>query len=109
MLLKFKNIFLLLLFLAMGYMLWLDKKQMEVLKETNESIIDSLRSIVIKEESVIDSFSSKRATINEQRDSSFSVIDTIGISSLNEILKNNIDEYIRKDTVRRPLIRKPDN
>lgn len=107
MLLKFKNIFLLLLFLAMSYMLWLDKKQMDVLKETNESIIDSLRSVVIKEESIIDSFSSERATIKEQRDSSFSVIDTIGISSLNEILKNNINEYIRKDTIRRPLIMEP--
>ena len=59
MLQKFKNVFLLVLILGMGYMLWLDKKQIEVLKNTNESIIDSLRSVVIKEESIVDSFSSK--------------------------------------------------
>ena len=58
MLQKFKNVFLLVLILGMGYMLWLDKKQIEILKNTNESIIDSLRSVVIKEESIVDSFSS---------------------------------------------------
>ena len=69
MLQKFKNVFLLVLILGMGYMLWLDKKQIEILKNTNESIIDSLRSVVIKEESIVDSFSSKRTSIQEQRDS----------------------------------------
>lgn len=108
MLQKFKNVFLLVLILGMGYMLWLDKKQIEVLKNTNESIIDSLRSVVIKEESIVDSFSSKRTSIQEQRDSSFNILDTLGVPSCVEILKRNIYEYTKNDTVNRPFIFKPD-
>ena len=108
MLQKFKNVFLLVLILGMGYMLWLDKKQIEVLKNTNESIIDSLRSVVIKEESIVDSFSSKRTSIQEQRDSSFNILDTLGVPSCVEILKRNIYEYTKKDTINGPFIFKPD-
>lgn len=108
MLQKFKNVFLLVLILGMGYMLWLDKKQIEILKNTNESIIDSLRSVVIKEESIVDSFSSKRTSIQEQRDSSFNILDTLGVPSCVEILKRNIYEYTKNDTVNGPFIFKPD-
>lgn len=108
MLQKFKNIFLLVLILGMGYMLWLDKKQIEILKNTNESIIDSLRSVVIKEESIVDSFSSKRTSIQEQRDSSFNILDTLGVPSCVEILKRNIYEYTKTDTTNRSFIFKPD-
>lgn len=108
MLQKFKNVFLLILILGMGYMLWLDKKQIEVLKNNNESIIDSLRSVVIKEESLVDSFSSKRTSIQEQRDSSFSVLDTLRIPSCVEILKRNIYEYTKNDTINGSFIFKPD-
>ena len=108
MLQKFKNVFLLVLILGMGYMLWLDKKQIEILKNTNESIIDSLRSVVIKEESIVDSFSSKRTSIQEQRDSSFNILDTLGVPSCVEILKRNIYEYAKTDTTNGPFIFKPD-
>ena len=108
MLQKFKNVFLLVLILGMGYMLWLDKKQIEILKITNESIIDSLRSVVIKEESIVDSFSSKRTSIQEQRDSSFNILDTLGVPSCVEILKRNIYEYTKTDTTNGPFIFKPD-
>ena len=37
MLQKFKNVFLLVLILGMGYMLWLDKKQIEILKNIKKS------------------------------------------------------------------------
>lgn len=108
MLQKFKNVFLLVLILGIGYMLWLDKKQIEILKNTNESIIDSLRSVVIKEESIVDSFSSKRTSIQEQRDSSFNILDTLGVPSCVEILKRNIYEYTKNDTINEPFIFKPD-
>ena len=108
MLQKFKNVFLLVLILGMGYMLWLDKKQIEILKNTNESIIDSLRSVVIKEESIVDSFSSKRTSIQEQRDSSFNILDTLGVPSCVEILKRNIYEYTKTDTTNGPFIFIPD-
>lgn len=99
MLQKFKNVFLCLLFLGMAFMLWEQKRQIEVLKDTNESIIDSLRSVVVKEESLVDSFSVVRISIKEKKDSSFSVIDTAGIISLTEILKRNIYEYAKNDTL----------
>ena len=108
MLQKFKNVFLLVLILGMGYMLWLDKKQIEILKNTNESIIDSLRSVVIKEESIVDSFSSKRTSIQEQRDSSFNILNTLGVPSCVEILKRNIYEYTKNGTINGPFIFKPD-
>lgn len=105
MLQKFKNVFLILLILGMGYILWLDKRQIEVLKDTNESIIDSLRSVVIKEESVIDSFSSQRTSIQEQRDSVLMVLDTLGIPDCIKILRKNMYEYgFKNDTTFRPYI-----
>lgn len=92
----------------MGYMLWLDKRQIEVLKDTNESIIDSLRSVVIKEESVIDSFSSQRTSIQEQRDSVLMVLDTLGIPDCIEILRKNMYEYgFKNDTTLRPYVPQP--
>lgn len=100
MLQKFKNVFLFLLILGMGYMLWLNKRQIEVLKDTNESIIDSLRSVVIKEESVIDSFSSQRTSIREQRDSTLKTLDTLEIPECIKILRKNMYEYnFKKDTL----------
>ena len=100
MLQKFKNVFLFLLILGMGYMLWLNKRQIEVLKDTNESIIDSLRSVVIKEESVIDSFSSQRTSIQEQRDSTLKTLDTLEIPECIKILRKNMYEYnFTKDTL----------
>ena len=100
MLQKFKNVFLFLLILDMGYMLWLNKRQIEVLKDTNESIIDSLRSVVIKEESVIDSFSSQRTSIQEQRDSTLKTLDTLEIPECIKILRKNMYEYnFKKDTL----------
>lgn len=105
MLQKFKNVFLFLLILGMAYMLWLDKRQIEVLKDTNESIIDSLRSVVIKEESVIDSFSSQRTSIQEQRDSALMVLDTLGIPDCIKILRKNMYEYgFKNDTTLRPHV-----
>lgn len=107
MLQKFKGIFLFILVLIMGYMLWLDKKQIEVLKDRNESIIDSLKSEMNKRESLVDSFSVIRTSIIQQRDSSFSVIDTLGIYDLNNILRKNIYEYQNNDSG--PLILMPGN
>lgn len=98
MLQKFKNVFLGLLFVGMACMLLIQKRHIDALKENNESIIDSLKSVVIKEESLIDSFSVVRSSIKEQRDSSISVLDTIGIFSLNKILKQNIYDYAKNNT-----------
>ena len=111
MLQKFKNIFPWILIIALSLMLWSNGRDIEVLKDNirkNESIIDSLRSVVIKEESIVDSFSSKRTSIQEQRDSSFNILDTLGVPSCVEILKRNIYEYAKTDTTNGPFIFKPD-
>ena len=108
MLQKFKNLFPWILIAILSMLLWSREKEIDVLKEKNESIIDSLRSVVIKEESIVDSFSSKRTSIQEQRDSSFNILDTLGVPSCVEILKRNIYEYTKTDTTNGSFIFKPD-
>ena len=70
MLQKFKNVFLLVLILGMGYMLWLDKKQIEILKNIKKirkgkttlliasrvSTVKSLDKILVLNEGKVEAF-----------------------------------------------------
>ena len=73
------------------------EKEINVLKEKNESIIDSLKRAKQNEESIIDSFSVMRASIQESRDSMKNSVDTLGIYELKDILKFNIESYEKID------------
>lgn len=72
-------------------------KEIDVLKEKNESIIDSLKRAKQNEESIIDSFSVIRMSIQESRDSMKNSVDTLGIYDLRNILKFNIEQYEKND------------
>ena len=93
MLQKFKSIFPWILMILLGMVIFIQGQKIRVLKESKESIIDSLRSVKIKEESLVDSFSVVRILIQHKRDSSLEVIDTLGVSSLSELLRKNMEEY----------------
>ena len=93
MLQKFKNLFPWILIAILSFLLWSKGKEIDVLKEKNESIIDSLKSEVAKEESIVDSFSIIRTSIQDSRDSSLLCIDTMKIYDISEILKFNMMNY----------------
>lgn len=93
MLQKFKNLFPWILIVILSFLLWSKGKEIDVLKEKNESIIDSLKCVKQNEESIIDSFSVIRMSIRESRDSMKNSIDTLGIHDLKNILKFNIEQY----------------
>ena len=93
MLQKFKNLFPWILIVILSFLLWSKGKEIDVLKEKNESIIDSLKCVKQNEESIIDSFSVIRMSIQESRDSMKSSVDTLGIYDLRNILKFNIEQY----------------
>ena len=93
MLQKFKNLFPWILIVILSFLLWSKGKEIDVLKEKNESIIDSLKCVKQNEESIIDSFSVIRMSIQESRDSMKNRVDTLGIYDLRNILKFNIEQY----------------
>ena len=97
MLQKFKNLFPWILIVILSFLLWSKGKEIDVLKEKNESIIDSLKCVKQNEESIIDSFSVIRMSIRESRDSMKNSIDTLGIHDLKNILKFNIEQYEKID------------
>ena len=97
MLQKFKNLFPWIIIAILSFLLWSRGKEIDVLKEKNESIIDSLKRAKQNEESIIDSFSVIRMSIQESRDSMKSSVDTLGIYDLRNILKFNIEQYEKID------------
>lgn len=97
MLQKFKNLFPWIIIAILSILLWSRGKEIDVLKEKNESIIDSLKCAKQNEESIIDSFSVIRISIQESRDSMKSSVDTLGIHDLRNILKFNIEQYEKID------------
>lgn len=97
MLQKFKNLFPWILIVILSFLLWSKGKEIDVLKEKNESIIDSLKCVKQNEESIIDSFSVIRRSIRESRDSMKNSVDTLGIYDLRNILKFNIEQYEKFD------------
>ena len=97
MLQKLKNLLPWIIIVILSILLWSKEKEINVLKEKNESIIDSLKRAKQNEESLIDSFSVMRASIQESRDSMKNSVDTLGIYELKDILKFNIESYEKID------------
>lgn len=97
MLQKLKNLLPWIIIVILSILLWSKEKEINVLKEKNESIIDSLKRAKQNEESIIDSFSVMRASIQESRDSMKNSVDTLGIYELKDILKFNIESYEKID------------
>lgn len=97
MLQKLKNLLPWIVIVVLSILLWSKEKEINVLKEKNESIIDSLKRAKQNEESIIDSFSVMRASIQESRDSMKNSVDTLGIYELKDILKFNIESYEKID------------